>query len=917
MSGRFSPGSFRNPGGPGWLAVALLLAATLGAVPPSFAQTRPVIRAATPADDFYGQAIGDLRRRLDGTAVVEAVGPAGAARAVEDVRRGELAVAVVPFAALEQQFPQFRVYDLPFIFTDGRSMSVFFSREGLLLQKDLRTSGMGALGIWYGGGVVVASRAPIRSPTDFRGMKLAVGSERSQKQFAAVGATAVRLQSAEVGQALSAGAIDAVELQWQDIAQLPLEHVYVAATDHRFAGHVVIFNLARWAALSPAVKQRLEDALEAVGTDVYKRAVGREQQSKSDALKSGRVRVLAVNDAVRLEWMNSLAGVQAADFALIDPELVKQARIRMVTAAAGREGGSDGNRWNAWFESDPNTVTRTLIPGTYRFTLDLGRGSYPGALSGAMGGLVAREIARNPDRAEIPLLVRPVLLGGVLAAAEGTSLGAQSFHIKRDRLVPNPQAAELSAALQRKDITLDAFADAMSVGKPVFWSLTARGTGCATVALAIWDGETGVRPLDYLVVKIPVQESGQPVPNCGAGLAGGELSAGLEGMLETGAPGGAGTRLADAALHLFDTGSDENAGTVAVYVDRSDFLAARAAGELPVLNAWQLPAPFSRFLSTPANLPQSIVSAHTGIATATPYAEVVRQMNNALFGGMTADDRQTAAKVRTAMQRLALREDAPVVVVRYVGSGGTINFVPLAMLAAQAPEPVLSHRLTVVQSMTGLTAPSPNACFGQWDFAIPRVLDGVNADERELLMKDDWRIAGERIAWVESNEALLNYFGPGPKPTVGTALVLLAHQGSGYITYSSRATPDRILETDRQREFADGSVAVLAACSTTGATLDNRVFVQSLGKSGMRAFIASPFQVDATFGTRFAVNFVAIAKEARGIEPPPRLIDLFDGAIRKTIASFAGAPGYKDMALEFQIIGDYELPLCKAPAPHG
>jgi hypothetical protein len=136
------------------------------------------------------------------------------------------------------------------------------------------------------------------------------------------------------------------------------------------------------------------------------------------------------------------------------------------------------------------------------------------------------------------------------------------------------------------------------------------------------------------------------------------------------------------------------------------------------------------------------------------------------------------------------------------------------------------------------------------------------------------------------------------------------------ITYSTSASPDAILEADRKREFPDGSVAVLAACSTTGASLDNKLFVMNLSKLGVRAFVASPFQVDTRFGTRLATNFVAIAKDVQtsGVNGTTRLVDLFDRAIARTIESFPD-PGYRDMALEFQIIGDYEMPVCKPGTP--
>ncbi|MOA44104.1 hypothetical protein D3C78_1663330 [compost metagenome] len=74
--------------------------------------------------------------------------------------------------------------------------------------------------------------------------------------------------------------------------------------------------------------------------------------------------------------------------------------------------------------------------------------------------------------------------------------------------------------------------------------------------------------------------------------------------------------------------------------------------------------------------------------------------------------------------------------------------------------------------------------------------------------------------------------------------------------------------------------------------------------------VTSPFQVDATFGTRFAVSFATVTKTAKEKGEPARLVDLFNRAVDLTMQAYQEQPGYSDMALEFQIVGNHQVRLC-------
>lgn len=916
-----------------WQAcLAIVLLSLESGLSPAIAQPRPLnIRAVTANDAIHDGGLAELRRRLGSLGLVESIEPSAADRTVAALRRGEIDMAIVPLPALRGLAPGFGVYDLAFAFPNSRSMMNFTEgAEDGELASQLSKLGLASLGTWYGGALVIASgKQALRSPSDFMGKPLAVFPGTSMtRQFKAVGAKAKPLLAPEIYAALAKGNDGAAELRWHQLALGPPTTRYVAETNHRFTGHVVVINQERFSSLPPETLIQVRQAVAEVSREVSALTSKREQEAREQVLASPHVTVLTVNEPLRNEWRMALRGQQGPEIRRIGGELLERAQspVRIPLAVAPPERG--GLTWNAWFQISPKqTMTELAAGNKYDFILDLGRGAYPDALAGVASGRVLAEIDRDPRLDQVTLLVRPLLMGSQLRPFEGTALGSRPLTIQRARLAVSPQDVDHIEARRSSAITLRDLAGELSVGEPLSWPIIARESGCARIALSIWDA-TGRRPLDYLIVNVPVKRSGEASPDCAPGVHGGELVAGLQGLLDVGPGEVASAHNADAALHLFDVppAGDEAPSTVAVYADRAAFEAAAAGGEPPLL-AWELDTRLSDFLGDPAKLQHSITLARDSFGKVeTPYGDVVRQLDAALFGGRTEDDRQAAEAARAAMRRIAQGAVAPVVLVRYFSSEGEMRYVPLALLAANAPVRVLPGRVTVVQPLLGAKRAARGACFDAWNLAIPRLLDKVLGDDAELLGRNDWRVQGERLTWYEDNSALLRFLSTSvSKGTSGEALVLLAHHGEGTLTFSASARPDRILNEEVKREFGRGSIAVLAACSTTGVSRASRAFLQTLVRRGVEAFVVSPFQVHASFGTHLAVSFVEEANEARRHGETRRLSDLHERALARVIERFARRAGYKDkalefqiigykdMALEFQIIGDHELRLCAGP----
>lgn len=93
---------------------------------------------------------------------------------------------------------------------------------------------------------------------------------------------------------------------------------------------------------------------------------------------------------------------------------------------------------------------------------------------------------------------------------------------------------------------------------------------------------------------------------------------------------------------------------------------------------------------------------------------------------------------------------------------------------------------------------------------------------------------------------------------------------------------------------------------------DNRVILEKLNRNGMDAMIVSPFPVRADYGIRLARNMVSVIHAERLAGHTPTVAELFKAATKRTAEDFAKLKiKLNEMSLEFLILGDYNMRLCK------
>lgn len=449
----------------------------------------------------------------------------------------------------------------------------------------------------------------------------------------------------------------------------------------------------------------------------------------------------------------------------------------------------------------------------------------------------------------------------------------------------------------------------------VSFGLTPTNRGCATIAFSVWlKIGKGVQPLDHIIFRIPVGRSSEQVLRC-------ENERGMVRLR-----GGFGTLLSaalsradhadqtiDAGLHIFEHGAGKPEASVAVFAAQNE-----TSGGIDVFS-WQTDSIISTFIEDRNQLPRHVHRAREAARNDDsdyPYATVARLMELKLFSGRSKDDESQAGQALKALQGLAARNAYARVAARLYSFRDEPLYVPLNLLSARGNPPVLTNPIVVLQPLPSEKYSTSQVCVDAWTFGIPDQLS--KADRASALIRT---FTAENAQWLQprlkNRTEAIRFF--DTQPVVGNrseGLLLLAHQGHGQLWFDENE--GKIQKEHIRREYPEGSVAILMACSTASQAENNGEILEKLNRRGIQGMVVSPFAVDAEYSAMLAVAF---AQEIKAAREQLSLLELFDRAARSVVEKLkeTAKPSIKsdiksemaeEMAREFLILGDYALKLC-------
>ncbi|MDQ0347355.1 TRAP transporter substrate-binding protein [Ancylobacter vacuolatus] len=251
---------------------ALALGAALLTTPASAQPLHLKIASPSPAGGFdtvMAQKIADkMKAKLGDQFTYELFDNATIGDEVvhmQQVRTGQIDMTPLGSDAVTLD-PVWAVFDMPFIFADraavAKALDGPFGQELAASMREkagLEVLAFGEIGFRQ----ITNSVRPIKTPADFKGMKIRVpGSETRMLTFKTLGATPVNMNFGEVFLALQNKTIDGQENPLNDIVERSLNEVqpYISISNHVYTPVTFVMNARKFTALPDDQKAMLKAA---------------------------------------------------------------------------------------------------------------------------------------------------------------------------------------------------------------------------------------------------------------------------------------------------------------------------------------------------------------------------------------------------------------------------------------------------------------------------------------------------------------------------------------------------------------------------------------------------------------------------------------------------------------------------------
>ena len=208
---------------------------------------------------------------------------------------------------------EFEAFDLPYIFpTKAALYRVTEGPIGKSLLARLESKGIKGLAYWDNGFKVMSANRPLRTPADFRGVKMRIQASRVlDAQMRALGASPQVLAFSEVYQALKAGVVDGTENPPSNMYTQKMHEVqsHVTLSNHGYLGYAVIVNKKFWDGLPVRVRSGLERAMR--DATAFEKAIAQRDNDLAMAAirKTGKTTVHQLTAQEQAAWRKALLPV--------------------------------------------------------------------------------------------------------------------------------------------------------------------------------------------------------------------------------------------------------------------------------------------------------------------------------------------------------------------------------------------------------------------------------------------------------------------------------------------------------------------------------------------------------------------------------------------------------------------------------
>src|SRR5258708_9143859 len=208
---------------------------------------------------------------------------------------------------------EFEVFDLPYLFDNYDELhKVTRGPVGASLLKKLEPKGIIGLAYWDNGFKDMSANKALRTPADFRGLKMRIQSSKVlDSQMRALGASPQVMAFSEVYQALQTGVVDGTENPPSNLYTQKMYEVqkYLTISDHGYLGYAVIVNKKFWDGLPADVRAQLTKASDEATEFADDIAKKENEDSLAAVRKSGSTEFITLAPGETLAWKRALIKV--------------------------------------------------------------------------------------------------------------------------------------------------------------------------------------------------------------------------------------------------------------------------------------------------------------------------------------------------------------------------------------------------------------------------------------------------------------------------------------------------------------------------------------------------------------------------------------------------------------------------------
>jgi len=233
-------------------------------------------------------------------------------KVIEAMLQGDVQMGAPSLSLFEPITKKFRLFDLPFLFTDVDAVDRFQSSEtGQAMLTSMTRRGVLGLGYWHNGMKQFSANKPLLEPGDAKGLKFRVQpSDVLVAEMQALGATAQPMAFAETYGALQTGVVDGQENTWSNIYGQKFFEVQdgITETNHGILDYMVITSSDWWDGLDADVREKLHTIVLEVTKERNAAVAEVDKTARESIVKAGGV-IRELTPEQRQNWVDAMKPV--------------------------------------------------------------------------------------------------------------------------------------------------------------------------------------------------------------------------------------------------------------------------------------------------------------------------------------------------------------------------------------------------------------------------------------------------------------------------------------------------------------------------------------------------------------------------------------------------------------------------------